>query len=196
MRIITVNGLLFLHSAELGRDETVCNTTKQKIATTLRQMMACRPFDKIAVKNLMDATNMKRQSFYYHFQDTRDVLLWICREELFTPMKEDRRDFPEWMLLSMSLLDRDRQFYRRVLTAAQMEFVRELGEQVLQPRVQVLLYGQDANPDENQTFAVEFMTNAMVDYYLRFVSSHKPLDPFACRQKLRYLVAQLQKFGK
>lgn len=174
----------------------MCNTTKQKIATTLRQMMACRSFDKITVKNLMDATNMKRQSFYYHFQDTRDVLLWICREELFTPLNEDRRDFPEWMLLTMSLLDRDRQFYRRVLTAAQMDFVRELGEQVLQPRVQVLLYGQDANPDANQAFAVEFMTNAMVNYYLRFVSSYKPLDPFSCRQKLRYLVEQIRKFGE
>ncbi len=172
------------------------NTTKQKIATTLRQMMACRAFDKITVKNLMDATNMKRQSFYYHFQDTRDVLLWICREEVFTPLVEDYRDFAQWMLFTLSLLDRDRQFYRRVLAAAQMDFVRELGEQVVQPRVQVLLYGENANLDENQTFTVEFMTNAMVDYYLRFVSSHKELDLAACRQKLRYLVAQMQKFGK
>ena len=174
----------------------MCSTTKQKIATTLRQMMACRPFDKITVKNLMDASNMKRQGFYYHFQDTRDVLLWICREELFTPLMNDRREFSEWMLLALSLLERDRQFYRRVLTAAQMEFVRELGEQVLQPRVQVLLYGEAANLDENQTFSVEFMANAMTDYYLRFVGSHKSLDLAACRKKLRYLVTQLQKFGK
>ena len=181
----------------------MCSTTKQKIATTLRQMMACRPFDKITVKNLMDTSNMKRQSFYYHFQDTRDVLLWICREELFTPLINDRREFSEWMLLSLSLLERDRQFYRRVLTAAQMEFVRELGEQVLQPRVQVLqprvqvlLYGEAANLDENQIFTVEFMANAMVNYYLRFVDSHKSLDLAACRKKLRYLVSQVQKIGK
>ena len=167
----------------------MCSTTKQKIATTLRQMMACRPFDKITVKNLMDASNMKRQSFYYHFQDTRDVLLWICREELFTPLINDLREFSEWMLLSLSLLERDRQFYRRVLTAAQMEFVRELGEQVL-------LYGEAANLDENQIFTVEFMANAMVDYYLRFVDSHKSLDLAACRKKLRYLVSQVQKIGK
>lgn len=174
----------------------MCNTTKQKIASALRQMMACRSFDKITVKNLMDATSMKRQSFYYHFQDTRDVLLWICREELFTPLREDQRDFSQWMLYALMLLDRDRQFYRRVIAAAQMDFVRELGEQVLQPRVQALLYAENANLDENQTFAVEFMSNAMTDYYLRFVSGHKPLDLAACRQKLRYLVAQMQKFGK
>lgn len=174
----------------------MCSTTKQKIATTLRQMMACRSFDKITVKNLMDATNMKRQSFYYHFQDTRDVLMWVCREEVFTPLMEDQRDFAQWMLYTLSLLDRDRQFYRRVLAAAQMDFVRELGEQVVQPRVQALLYGENASLDENQIFTVEFMTNAMVDYCLRFISSHKALDLAVSRQKLRYLVAQLQKCGK
>lgn len=191
-----MNGSFFLHSTEPGRDETVCNTTKQKIATTLRQMMVSRPFDKITVKNLMDATNMKRQSFYYHFQDTRDVLLWICREELFIPLAEDSRDFAQWILFALTLLDRDRQFYRRVLAAVQMDFLRELGEQVVQPRVQALLYPDNANLDENQTFTVEFMTNALVDYYLRFVSSHKALDLAACRQKLRYLVAQMEKIGK
>ena len=181
----------------------MCNNTKQKIAQALRQLMLQRSFQKITVGNLMDATGMKRQSFYYHFQDTRDVLLWICREELFTPLINDRREFSEWMLLSLSLLKRDRQFYRRVLTAAQMEFVRELGEQVLQPRVQVLqprvqvlLYGEAANLDENQIFTVEFMATAMVDYYLRFVDSHKSLDLAACRKKLRYLVSQVQKIGK
>lgn len=174
----------------------MCNTTKQKIATTLRQMMVSRPFDKITVKNLMDATNMKRQSFYYHFQDTRDVLLWICREELFIPLEEDSRDFAQWILFALTLLDRDRQFYRRVLAAVRMDFLRELGEQVVQPRVQALLYPDNANLDENQTFTVEFMTHALVDYYLRFVNSHKALDLAACRQKLRYLVAQIEKIGK
>ena len=186
----------FSHRTEPGRDDTVCNTTKQKIAATLRQMMVSRSFDKITVKNLMDATNMKRQSFYYHFQDTRDVLQWICREELFEPLSEDHREFSEWMLFTLSLLDRDRQFFRRVLAAVQMDFVKELGDQVLQPRVQTLMYGENCKPNENQCFAVEFMTNAIVNYYLRFISSHKPLDMAACRQKLRYLVTQVQQFGK
>jgi AcrR family transcriptional regulator len=174
----------------------MCNTTKQKIATTLRQMMTGCSFDKITVKNLMDATGMKRQSFYYHFQDTRDVLLWICREELFAPLNDDSREFSEWMLYTLSLLGRDRVFYRRVLEAAQMDFVRELGEQVLQPRVRTLLHGEEEKLDENQHFIVEFMANAMVDYYLRFVSTHKQLDLADCRRKMRYLVAQLKKVGE
>lgn len=174
----------------------MCNTTKQKIAATLREMMTKRPFEKITVKNLMDATNMKRQSFYYHFQDTRDVLVWICREEVFAPLAESKLDFSEWMLFTLSLLDRDRMFYRRVITAAQMDFVRAFADQAVYPRVRTLLYGDVAQLDENQTFTMEFVGNAVVDYYLRFVNSHKTLDLNDSRQKLHYLVGEIQKTGK
>ncbi len=166
--------------------------TKQKIAQTLREMMLRRSFDKITVKNLMDATGMKRQSFYYHFQDTRDVLLWICREELFGPISQSRLDFSEWMLYALHLLDKDRQFYRRVITAVQMDFLRELCDQAVSPRVSQLLYPEKARLDENQSFAVEFMTNGVADYFLRFVSSHQPLDLQVCRERFQFLVAQLK----
>ena len=52
----------------------------------MHEMMIRKSFDKITVKNLMDVTNMNRQSFYYHFRDTRDVLSWICQERVFLPM--------------------------------------------------------------------------------------------------------------
>ena len=169
----------------------MCNTTKQKIAATMREMMAKKSFDKITVKTLMDATNMKRQSFYYHFQDTRDVLMWICREEIFMPLAESSLEFSEWMLYALSLLDRDRVFYRRVIAAAQMDFVRELCDRALIPRVWELLY-PNVQPDENQSFAVEFFSNAVADYFLRFVSSYQPLDLTDCRKKLRYLVGEIR----
>jgi AcrR family transcriptional regulator len=169
----------------------MCNTTKQKIAATMREMMAKKSFDKITVKTLMDATNMKRQSFYYHFQDTRDVLMWICREELFFPLEESQLEFSEWMLYGLSLLDRDRNFYRRVIAAAQMDFVRELCDRTVTKRVRELLYPGE-QLDENQCFAVEFVSNAVADYFLRFVSSYQVLELMDCRKKLRFLVSELR----
>ena len=47
----------------------MCCDTKQKIAQALRQLMLERPLKKITVQDLMDRTQMKRQTFYYHFQD-------------------------------------------------------------------------------------------------------------------------------
>ena len=63
----------------------MCSNTKQKIARALKQLMSERPLSKITVQDLMESAQMKRQSFYYHFQDIYDVLGWICEQQLGQP---------------------------------------------------------------------------------------------------------------
>ena len=169
----------------------MCNSTKQKIASTMHEMMTRKSFEKITVKNLMDVSNMNRQSFYYHFRDTRDVLLWICQERVFLPMAATDLEFSEWILYGLELLNRDRQFYLRVVSVSQTDFVREFIATAVFPRVKSVLYPEVAHLGENQTFAVDFLSNAIMDYYLRFLASHAPLDQTDCRKKLRFLLAEV-----
>lgn len=171
----------------------MCNNTKQKIAATLRQMMTKRSFDKITVTNLMDATNMQRQSFYYHFQDTRDVLMWICRDELFRPLAESQLEFSEWLLQALSLLESDRAFFRRVVTATYDDFSRELSRQAVFGRVADMIYGQNSvqNLSENQRFVVQVVTTTIVDNFLHFAMDHQPLDIADTRQKINFLLKEL-----
>lgn len=169
----------------------MCNSTKQKIASTMREMMNRKPFEKITVKNLMDVSNMNRQSFYYHFRDTRDVLNWICQERVFQPLAASELEFSEWIIFGLELLNRDRLFYLRVVTVSQTDFVRECITTAIFPKVKSVCYPEVANLGENQTFAVDFLSNAIMDYYLRFLASHEPLDHAECRKKLRFLLAEV-----
>ena len=169
----------------------MCNSTKQKIASTMHEMMLRKSFEKITVKNLMDVSNMNRQSFYYHFRDTRDVLMWICQERVFQPMSAAQLEFSEWIINGLKLLDLDRQFYLRVVSVSQADFVKEFISSAIFPRVKSILYPEVAHLGENQTFAVDFLSNAIMDYYLRFLASHEPLDPSDCRKKLRFLLAEV-----
>ena len=59
------------------------------------------------------------------------------------------------------------------------------------PRVKSMLYPEVAQLGENQTFTVDFLSNAIMDYYLRFLASHDPLDPVDCRKKLQFLLAEV-----
>ena len=86
----------------------MCCNTKQKIADAMRRQIMEKSFEKITVQNLMDATNMKRQSFYYHFQDTRDVLMWICEQELAQPLKRSNLQLSDWLCYAPQLLDNNR----------------------------------------------------------------------------------------
>lgn len=171
----------------------MCNTTKQRIAAALRQLMTERPFDKITVQNLMTATNMKRQSFYYHFQDTRDVLMWICRQEFIEPLAASDLEFVDWMIEAMTLLNRDRIFYRKLLDACYEHFAGEFDRKAMYPRVTELLYpGLEGQLNQNQKFVVSFCVQAGTNYLAGFVHSHKALNPDEIREKLGFL---LEEFG-
>ena len=42
----------------------------------------------------MEQTQMKRQSFYYHYQDIYSVLEWIVETELCAPLRFDDAQAP------------------------------------------------------------------------------------------------------
>ena len=114
----------------------MCSNTKQKIALSLKQLMSERPLSKITVQDLMESAQMKRQSFYYHFQDIYDVLAWICERQLGAPLRDDPEpDFETWCIRLITLMDEDRAFYRRVLLAGSPEIVRDFCEGLTRPRV-------------------------------------------------------------
>ena len=167
----------------------MCGNTKQKIAQALRQLMATQPFDKITVQNLMAATQMKRQSFYYHFQDTRDVLMWICRRDVFEPLLASELELEDWLLQALELLARDRCFYRKMLKAADLDFLQAF-DTIMEPRMLALLYpGKTAAQlTDNQRFALDFATDAVCLRIIRFVDSRDPLDPADTRARVQYLI--------
>lgn len=55
---------------------------KSKIADVLNDMLKHKNLDKITVKELVDACNISRQSFYYHFRDIMDVVEWYQNKAL------------------------------------------------------------------------------------------------------------------
>ena len=49
---------------------------KNIISETFIDMVRQKGLDKITVKALIEACNISRQTFYYHFQDIMDVVEW------------------------------------------------------------------------------------------------------------------------
>ena len=49
---------------------------KAVIADNLRELLKHKKLDKITVKELVEMCNISRQTFYYHFQDIMDVIVW------------------------------------------------------------------------------------------------------------------------
>lgn len=95
--------------------------TKKIIANALKKLMERESFHKISVSDIMKECDMRRQTFYYHFQDKYELLEWIYQEET----KENITDFIEyekWENIFLQLFDyffQNQHFYRNALKVSE-----------------------------------------------------------------------------
>ena len=59
----------------------MCSDAKEKIAEAVEQMMLTKPVSKITVQSVMEQAQMKRQTFYYHYQDIPALLEQILADQ-------------------------------------------------------------------------------------------------------------------
>ena len=82
----------------------MCYSTKKKIADCVRQLMKRKEISKITIGDIMEATGMSRQSFYYHFKDIYDVLEWIGCNDFKDQLQGQYDSMEKWACDLMELL--------------------------------------------------------------------------------------------
>ncbi len=89
--------------------------------------MVVEPFHKISVSDIMINCEMRRQTFYYHFQDKYELLGWIYKEET----KENITDFigyEKWeniLNLLLEYFSQNRQFYQNAFKVEEQNSFNE-----------------------------------------------------------------------
>ena len=56
--------------------------TKRAIVSVFRTMIRTTPFNKITIGDLTKNTGLNRQTFYYHFRDLYDMLLFMVEDDI------------------------------------------------------------------------------------------------------------------
>lgn len=132
--------------------------TKMKIAAGLKELLYEKPIHKITVQDIMERKHMKRQSFYYHFQDIYDVIAWICEEELFQDITYEKEEsFEEWMLRVVQTLNEDPVFYKKVLEDMDAKRIILSVYPIIECQVVNRLYYEG----EERKMVVEFLTSSI-----------------------------------
>ena len=114
----------------------MCSDTKEKIAEAVEQMMLTKPVSKITVQSVMEQAQMKRQTFYYHYQDIYSVLEWIVVREICTPLRYDESVSAEdWCMQALTLLRARQPLQRRISPALGREKLYQLTAGILRPQL-------------------------------------------------------------
>ncbi len=69
------------------KQEEATLRTKQALAAALKEKMLKKSFSKITVSELIEACNINRKTFYYHFEDIYALLKWTFEQEAIEVLK-------------------------------------------------------------------------------------------------------------
>lgn len=150
----------------------MCYETKRKIADCVKQLMRRKEIRKITIHDIMDATHMSRQSFYYHFKDIYDVLEWIERYDFANRITcgEDQ-SMEDWMLQLFHVLDEERLFFERVVNEIEWSKLLPSISAPIEEQIRMILirYNRTGSSTEQLNFCVHFMTTAFCYYLMDYV---------------------------
>ena len=166
----------------------MCTDTKGRIAEAVEQMLQTRPVCKITVQRVMEQTQMKRQSFYYHYQDIYSVLEWIVETELCTPLQFDDAQAPgEWCFQALTLLREKQALLRKISQALGQETMYRITGKVIRPQLARLLPEPEAVDNATQTLALDMLCQAVFCTVDSLVTRRTPLDVESCMRQLQAL---------
>ena len=96
--------------------------TKYRLASALKNLMQTTPLDLISVKTLTEKCSLNRQTFYYHFRNLYDLLMWIFLNEQITT---DVINVDEALTILFDYLEDEESFIENALNSAAKDLVME-----------------------------------------------------------------------
>lgn len=69
------------------KQKEVSLKTKQALAAALKEKMMKKQVSKISVREIIEACNVNRNTFYYHFEDIYALLKWTFEQEAIEVLK-------------------------------------------------------------------------------------------------------------
>ena len=164
----------------------MCSDTKEKIAEAVEQMMLTKPVSKITVQSVMEQAQMKRQTFYYHYQDIYSVLEWIVVREICTPLRYDESVSAEdWSMQALTLLRARQPLLRRISPALGHEKLYQLTAGILRPQLARFLPPPDTQDAGTYRLALDMLCYAAFCTLDSLVVSRTPLNVETCARNMR-----------
>lgn len=174
----------------------MCCNTKEKIAAAVKELMRQKSIRKITVQDIMEETGMKRQSFYYHFQDIYDVIEWICKRELIdTVDMESELSFEEWLRDWMETIEGDRAFYKKLANEMEWKQMAERAKGPVSKQVEKFLTDAQSDTPEEKAFLVDFLSTSIIYYLLDFVTDKKNMTAEERSRQIALTVQTLSRFS-
>lgn len=151
-------------------------TTKKAIAYTFKDLLEEKPFNKITVNDIANKCDINRQTFYYHFQDIRDLVEWICIDEVdnILEKKDGCKKWEDKFLLIFKIMEKEKNFVKNIYHSVSVEVLRSSLYRLVYPIIysEIIEKSKGKNlREEDKKFITDFYKYSFVSIVLNWVNN-------------------------
>lgn len=162
---------------------------KRQLADSLKMLMVKKNLKKITVQEIADGCGANRYTFYYHFKDIYDLLMWMFQEEALSLIKtsENCLTWQEGFRLFLRWITENNSVCKCALNDIGQEALREMFYQETKHLMTLFLAdakGSHQVSDEYLAFLGDLYMAALSGILLEWI--HRDLD-FSEDQLMSYL---------
>lgn len=101
------------------RNEINSYNTKLLLANTLKELLKRKPFAKVTVTEIIKLSEVNRNTFYYHFEDIYDLLLWFLNQEAINKVRnyDSIDDINDAINFTLDYIDENRDFLKNIINS-------------------------------------------------------------------------------
>lgn len=168
-------------------------TTKKAIAYTFKDLLREKPFNKITVNDIANKCDINRQTFYYHFQDIRDLIEWICIEEVDNILEKEN-ECEKWedkFLLIFRIMEEEKIFVENIYYSVSVEVLRSNLYRLVYPIIyrEILEKSKGKNlREEDKKFITDFYKYSFVSIVLNWIDKGMHENPELIIAKVSRLI--------
>ena len=174
----------------------MCYSTKRKIADCVKELMYHKEIRKITIQDIMAATNMSRQSFYYHFKDIYDVLEWIAIHDFAEAVNcDENAGLEEWVLKLIKVIQRDKFFYDKIVREIEWPKILHSVKKPIEWQIKKMYKNYDRfgvkRYAKEWQFCVDLFSTSFSYYMLDYIYQRKHLSDEEIIKDFQFMISIL-----
>lgn len=149
-------------------------TTKRAIGYAFKDLLKEKSFNKITITDIADNCAINRQTFYYHFQDIKDLVEWLCIDEVDNILnKNDECEKWEDMFLTIfKVVLKEKEVVENIYHSVSVEVLRTNLYRLVYPIIYSEIVEESKGKnlrEEDKKFITDFYKYAFVSIVLDWI---------------------------
>ncbi len=173
------------------RNEINSYNTKLLLANTLKELLKHKPLAKVTVTEIIKISEVNRNTFYYHFDDIYDLLLWFLNQEAINKVRDydSIYDINDAINFTLEYIDENRKFLKNIINSVGehdlKRFLSKDFQEIIGNYIRLAEKEMQVDIDEDyRNFLTTYITEAIAGILIELIYKKDP----APHDKINYFI--------